>query len=188
MSNGVPVTTLTSLANLFDVNPCGSLTQGAAWDGTDAVINIATNSVSSCTTPANVANLITFNYSAGTSVFGLGMGNFQSPGSAIPITNHELFVNGTDQGEIENLAVIKPYARAGTECIHGDYRHGGYKRSRRWESRTSRDRIVLILDHLAVATATSSVPEPATGSLVLAGLFAIPFARRRLLRRSFRTT
>ena len=68
------------------------------------MINTPTNSLSSCTTPANIANVITFNYAPGTMSFGLGMGKFRSLGGPIAVTNHELFVNGVDEGVLETLA------------------------------------------------------------------------------------
>src|SRR5947208_510397 len=94
LSGGVPVTTFSSLPNLFDQSVCGSLSDNSVWDGTHGVINTTTNTVSNCNTPANISNLATFNYGPGTTSFGIGFGNFQSLSSpSFPITNHELFVN-----------------------------------------------------------------------------------------------
>jgi hypothetical protein len=61
--------------------------------------------LTSCTGPSNVTKTITFDYAPGTTTFGIGLSNFQSLDSpAFPITNHELFVNGLDEGTIETLA------------------------------------------------------------------------------------
>jgi hypothetical protein len=49
----------------------------------------------------------TFNITPGASSFGIGLANFQStsPASpAFPITQHELYINGTDMGVLETLA------------------------------------------------------------------------------------
>ncbi len=93
LSGGVTATTFNSLPGLFDQGGCGALTDNSVWDGTHGVINTTTNSVSSCTNPANIAKHIEFDYAPGTTSFGIGFGNFQSLSfTQIPITNHELFV------------------------------------------------------------------------------------------------
>jgi len=171
LSGGVPSTTWTSLPALFNENTCPGLTTNAAWDGTDTVVNIPSNSLSSCTTPANIANVITFNYSAGTTSFGLGMGNFQSLGGPIAITNHELFVNGIDEGELEALAGAN--WTPGLErnaYLRIDATGSSTITSVGIENLTGQD--VLMLDHLAVLPAAASVPEPRMQWLVLAGLLA----------------
>ena len=180
---GVPSTTLTSLPALFNENACGTLTQNAAWDGTDTVINIPTNTASNCSLPANIAKQITFEYAAGTTTFGVGMGNFQSPNSPLfPITTHELFVNGIDEGTLESLA--------GSNWTPGLQRNaylvitgtGGTKiTSVEFENVTSSD--VMMFDHLAVAP--TPTPEPGYTTL-LAGLGAglACFVRWRRSRRA----
>src|SRR5207244_9794214 len=83
LSGGVPSTTWTSLPSLFDGSFCGSVTLNQSWDGTDTASSSVTNQLASCATgpPEILANLITFNYSPGTRSFGIGLSNFQSPGS-----------------------------------------------------------------------------------------------------------
>jgi len=184
LSGGVPSTTLTSLPNLFNENTCGNLTQNAAWDGTDTVINIPTNSMSNCSSPANIANVITFNYAPGTTSFGLGMGNFQSldtPPNQFPITNHELFVNGVDEGVIETLAGANwtPGLQRNA-YLRIDATGGTTLTSVGFENISAPD--VLMLDHLAVLSATSAVPEPRMLWLVVAGLLALALVRRNSLR------
>ena len=182
LSGGVPSTTWTSLPNLFNENTCGNLTQNAAWDGTDTVINIPTNSMSNCSSPANIANVITFNYAPGTTSFGLGMGNFQSLGGPIAITNHELFVNGMDEGVIETLAGANwtPGLQRNA-YLRIDATGGSTITSVGFENISAPD--VLMLDHLAVLSATSAVPEPRMLWLALAGLLlALALVRRHSVR------
>jgi hypothetical protein len=182
--NGVNAN-LTSLPNLFNENTCTGLTQNAAWDGTDTVINIPSNSVSNCSGPANIAQTITFDYAPGTTQFGIGMGNFQSLDSPLfPITNHELLVNGTPVGTIESLA--------GADWTPGLQRNaylvitatgGTTITSVGFENLTATASDVLMLDHLAVAPA-STVPEPSFAWLTLLGVAAIcscrlPVSKRR---------
>ena len=177
---GVPDTVLTSLPNLYNENGCGTLSQNSAWDGTDAVINIASNAENSCSTPANIAQTITFNYAPGTTSFGIGMGNFQSlSGSQIPITNHELFVNGVDAGLLETLAGsawTPGFARDAYLVVTGT--GGTAITSVGFENLTNAD--VLIFDHLAVQPA--AVPEPAILFSAGFSLLALGAWRRRTAR------
>lgn len=106
LSGGVNSATWTSLPTLFSDSACGSLSIGA-WDGTHAAINTTTNALDNCSNPSNIASLITFTYSPGTTSFGISLSNFQStnpPSPQFPVTNHELFVNGVDLGQVEVLA------------------------------------------------------------------------------------
>ena len=105
LSGGVPTTTWTSLPATFDQGYCPSNYSTGAWDGTHIVTNATGNLTNSCFNPSNLAKTITFNYAPGTSSLGISLGNFQSLSSPdIPVTNHELFVNGNDMGVLENLA------------------------------------------------------------------------------------
>jgi len=188
LSGGVPSTTLTSLATLFNENSCVGLTQNAAWDGTDTVVNIPTNSLSNCNTPANIAKFITFNYAPGTTSLGIGMGNFQSLcNGPIPITNHELFVNGTDKGVIETLAGAN--WTAGLErnaYLRVDATGGDSITSVEIENISASD--VLMFDHLAVLPAETAVPEPRIQWLVLGGLIAVALLRRHSAAQAHKTS
>jgi hypothetical protein len=184
LSGGVPSTTWASLPNLFNENTCGNLTQNAAWDGTDTVINIPTNSMSNCSSPANIANVITFNYAPGTTSFGLGMGNFQSldtPPNQFPITNHELFVNGVEEGVLETLAGANwtPGLQRNA-YLRIDATGGTTITSVGFENISAPD--VLMLDHLAVLPAAAEVPEPRMLWFVLGGLLALALVRGHSLR------
>ena len=102
LSGSVPSTTWNALPSTF--NP---ITQGdgfetnTQWDGTDVVDNGTNNQLHN----NPWASVITFNYAAGATSFGIGLSGFQStnPAGAFPITNHELFINGMDIGTIETL-------------------------------------------------------------------------------------
>jgi hypothetical protein len=99
------------------------------------------------------------------------MGNFQSLGGPIAITNHELFVNGIDEGELEALAGAN--WTPGLErnaYLRIDATGSSTITSVGIENLTGQD--VLMLDHLAVLPAAASVPEPRMQWLVLAGLLA----------------
>jgi hypothetical protein len=106
LTGGVTATTWTVLPNLFDQGVCGSLTV-VAWDGTHAATNSIDNLLNNCNNPTGLAGLTTFNYTPGTTSFGISLSNFQSinpPSPQFPVTNHELFVNGADLGVLETLA------------------------------------------------------------------------------------
>jgi hypothetical protein len=184
LSGGVPLTTLTSLPAVFDTSVCGSLSANSQWDGADAVVNIATNSVSNCSTPANIAGQITLNYAPGAASFGVGFGNFQSLSfPTIPITNHELFVNGVDLGVLETLAGANfTPGLARNAYLRIDGTAGTLITSVAVENLTATD--VLVLDHVAVQAAPSGAPEPATGGfamLAILGLGGWKVRRRRVL-------
>lgn len=104
MSGGIPSpVTVTSLANLYNVNSF-SVSANNNWDGPNAAVNNPLNQLTSVSTPV-VATLTTFNYAPGTTLFGIGLSNFQSLDSpSFPISNHDLFVNGVDMGTMETLA------------------------------------------------------------------------------------
>jgi hypothetical protein len=170
LSGGVTTTTYTgSLPNVFNENTCPGLTTNAAWDGVNTLTNTIGIIPSNCSTPTNIAQFINLNYAGGTASLGFGMGNFQSlntPPSQFPITNHELFVNGIDEGSLESLAGSK--WTPGLELnayLRIDGTNGTLINSVEIENLTAPD--VLMIDHLAVAPSTSPVPEPK--SLVLLG-------------------
>jgi hypothetical protein len=110
LSGGVSTTTYSSLPALFNGTAFSTFTANQAWDSTDTyTVTNATGSLpNSPTSPTNIANLITFNYAAGTTQFGIGLSNFQSAspvgGDPFPLTQHDLIVNGVDLGTIESLA------------------------------------------------------------------------------------
>jgi hypothetical protein len=182
LSGGVTATTWTTLPNLFNQNVCGTLST-ASWAGMYAATNSVTNQLDSCTSPSGLAQLTTFNYAPGTTFFGIGLANFQSLDSPEnPITNHELFVNGVDMGEIETLA--------GAEWSPGvvlnaylviDATNGSSITSVGFENLSASPADFLGFSELAVQT--SAVPEPSSGWLLLFG--AIPGAFR-LFRRAAR--
>jgi hypothetical protein len=165
LTGGVPLTTFTSLPNLFDQGVCGALSDNSAWDGTHGVINSTTNMVSNCSTSANIASQITLNYAPGSTSFGLGFGNFQSLNApSFPITNHELFVNGTDLGVLETLAGANWTAGlARNAYLRIDGTAGTVISSVAIQNLTGAD--VLVLDHVAVQAAASTVPEPSAAWL-----------------------
>ena len=172
--DGVPLTTYPSLPVLLDtVTQCGSSLGSGQWDGSHTASNLLGNTLTSCSTPSGLAKFATFDYSPGTMSFGLGLGNFQSlTGSDIPITNHELFVNGVDMGVLETLA--------GANWTPGTVRNaylligGDLITSVEFENLTGQD--YLAFDHLSVQPVTSNVPEP--GSIALLGGGLIIFVRR----------
>jgi hypothetical protein len=179
LSGGVTTTTLTALQNVYDQTVCGSLGIGA-WDGTGAAINTLTNQLNSCTTPTGLATLTTFNYAPGTTFFGIALSNFQSvlPASpSFPITNHELFVNGIDEGTVESLA--------GSNWSPGIVRNaylivraggGSSITSVGFENLTASD--FLAFDTLAVLAPAVTTPEPTTLPLALVGTFLLCRWRR----------
>jgi hypothetical protein len=113
---GGPTTTWNALPALYDQNtlPSGCYdTYGvanlgiASWWGPYAATNLETNQLTSCESPVGLEQTTTFNITPGASSFGIGLANFQStsPASpAFPITQHELYINGTDMGVLETLA------------------------------------------------------------------------------------
>jgi hypothetical protein len=184
LSGGVTSTTWTVLPNLFDQSVCGSLSV-AAWDGTHAATNSITNLLNNCNNATGLASLTTFNYAPGTTSFGIALSNFQStnPASpAFPITNHELFVNGTDLGTVESLAganwspgiVRNAYLRI-------DASGGSSITSVGFENLSNTAGTdFLAFDRLAVvAPVTTGAPEPGSGGLLLLGLGLIPAALRK---------
>ncbi len=180
LSGGVTTTTLTALPNIYDQTVCGSLGIGA-WDGTGAAVNSPTNQLNSCTSPTGLAALTTFNYAPGTTFFGIALSNFQSlspPSPAFPITNHELFVNGIDEGILESLA--------GPNWSPGIVRNaylivrasgGSSITSVGFENLTASD--FLAFDTLAVVAPAAATPEPTTLSLALMGTFLLWRGRHR---------
>jgi hypothetical protein len=169
LSGGVPLTTFSSLPALFDQTVCGSLSDNSTWDGTHGVINTTTNSLSNCNSPANIADLTTFNYGPGATSFGIGFGNFQSLAfTQIPITNHELFVNGGDMGVLETLAGSKfTPGLARNAYLRIDGTAGTTITSVAIQNLTNPD--VLVFDHVAVQQAVTAVPEPSPYSTMLVG-------------------
>jgi hypothetical protein len=182
LSGGVTATTETSLPALFNGDTFSSFTQNQAWDGVDAATNAIGNIPNSTTTPSNIANLITFNYAPGTLSFGIGLSNFQStntPGG-FAVTQHELFVNGTDLGVLETLA--------GSNWTPGLVRNT-YLRiddsvpitSVGFENRNQppSEQDFLMFDHLTVAAGVTATPEPHTLLLLCGCLMGIVGYRQR---------
>jgi hypothetical protein len=184
LSGGVPLTTFTSLPALFDTSVCGSLSANSQWDGANAVINIPTNAVSNCSTPANIASQIALNYAPGATSFGVGFGNFQSLSfTQIPITNHELFVNGVDLGVLETLAGANfTPGLARNAYLRIDGTAGTVITSVAIQNLTATD--VLVLDHVAVQAQASGVPEPAAGTVTMLGILGLAIGKFRRSRRS----
>ena len=181
LSGGVPLTTFTSLPALLDQGACPGLTDNTAWDGTHVVANITTNTFSNCTGPANIASSMALNYVPGTTSLGVGFGNFQSvstPPSQFPITNHELFVNGIDEGVLETLAGANwTPGLARNTYLRVDGTSGTMITSITVTNLTASD--VLLLDHVAAAPSVTAIPEPSTAlPMVVAGLL-LTFKIRR---------
>jgi hypothetical protein len=185
LSGGVPTTTWSSLPAVFNGNVCPGLMDNQFWDGTDTVGNATGNAPNSCTSPNNISTTITFNYAPGTTSLGIGLSNFQStsPTSpSFPVTNHELFVNGVDQGVLEVLAgnawspgiVRNAYLRL-------DATGGSTITSIGFSNLTGTD--FLMFDHLAVQTAISTVPEPSLRWMLLLGVAATTLWRMCIWRR-----
>jgi hypothetical protein len=172
LSGGIPLTTFTVLPALFDQASCGSLSDNSTWDGTHGVLNTTTNTISPCTGGPNISTLMTLNYAPGTASFGVGFGNFQSLSfPSIPITNHELFVNGVDMGVIETLAGANwtpGLARNGYLRIDGT--GGTLITSVSIQNLSAPD--VLVLDHVAVKAAAVT-PEPRMVLLLAVALLGL---------------
>jgi hypothetical protein len=170
LTDGVPATTSTSLPNLFDQTVSGSLTDNSVWDGSHGTINTTTNTLSNCNNPANLSLRMTLNFGPGATSVGVGFGNFQSLSSpAFPITNHELFVNGVDQGVLETLAGAAWTAGlARNAYLRIDGTGGTTISSVAIQNLVATD--FLVIDHVAIqAEATPEVPEPSTYGFTLAG-------------------
>ena len=179
LSGGVTSTTWSTLPALYS-DPCSGLGIGA-WDGTHAVTNTTTNQIDNCSTPSNIASTITFHYAPGTTQFGISLSNFQSTNPAspsFPITNHELFVNGLDLGTVESLA--------GSNWSPGIVRNaylvvtatgGSSITSVGFENLSATD--FLAFDHLAVATAPVTTPEPAPRFLLVTSAIILLVLHRR---------
>jgi hypothetical protein len=182
LTGGVPTTTFSTLPNLLDQTVCGSLTDNSAWDGTHVVANLTTNSFAgNCNGPPNISTNMTVNYAPGTTSLGVGFGNFQStnPAGAIPITNHELFVNGIDMGTIESKAgAAWTPGLARNAYLRVDGTGGTVITSITVMNISAPD--VLFMDHVAIAPGVAGVPEPSTAlPVILAAVFLGLKARRQ---------
>jgi hypothetical protein len=179
LSGGVPLTTFTTLPALLDQGICPGLTDNSSWDGTHVVSNITTNTFSNCNGPANIASSMALNYAPGTTSLGVGFGNFQSLNSPMfPITNHELFVNGTDMGVLETLAGANwtpGLARNGYLRVDGTA--GTLITSITVTNLTAPD--VLFMDHVAVEAPAAGVPEPSTALFLTIGALLLGIKARR---------
>jgi hypothetical protein len=176
LTGGVPATTWTTLPGLS--GSCGI----AAWDGPNFTINTITNQFDNCNTPSGIAASATFNYTPGTTSFGIGLSGFQStnpPSPDFPITNHELFVNGVDLGVLETLA--------GANWTPGGVLRNAYLRidsngaspitSVGFENLSGGD--VMGFDRLAVQAPAVGAPEPGSGWLLLLGAVPVGWIRLR---------
>jgi hypothetical protein len=183
LSGSVPSTTWNALPSTF--NP---ITQGdgfetnTQWDGTDVVDNGTNNQLHN----NPWASVITFNYAAGATSFGIGLSGFQStnPAGAFPITNHELFINGMDIATIETLAGSNWTPGLGRNAyLRVDVTGGSAITSVGFENLSSTNGPdFLIFDHLAVQAPVTATPEPSTIWLLLAagaGMGAVHRLRRR---------
>lgn len=180
LTGGVPTTTFAALPALLDQGACPGLTDNSSWDGTHVASNITTNAISSCTNPANIASSMALNYAPGTTSLGVGFGNFQSLSfTQIPITNHELFVNGIDQGVLETLAGANwtpGLNRNGFLRVDGT--SGTMITSITVTNLTATD--VLFMDHVAVAPASvTGIPEPSTALPILVAALLLGIKARR---------
>ena len=180
LSGGVTTTTWTSLPNLLNpVAACGSLGTGP-WDGTDVASSQIANQLGNCSGPAGLATLTTFNYAPGTTMFGIGLSNFQSLNSSIPVTNHELFVNGVDEGTIETLDPTWTPGIALNAYLLITATGGSSITSVGFENlSTTQQEDFLEFDALAVRAPASTTPEPATAWLLLSAVPAALWAGRR---------
>lgn len=186
MSGGVTTTTLSSLPALLNANAY-SPSVGDNWDGPSVLINNPYNQLTSVTNPSNIASLITFNYAAGTTQFGVGLSNFQSPDSPVyPITDHDLYINGVDQGSLESLAGANWTPGLGqngflviTATNGSSITSMGLQ-----DDNTTVINDVMVFDHLAINTGAASVaPEPASFLLLPVGAGLLYRVLRRHARR-----
>lgn len=179
---GITTTTYTTLPALFNENTCAPFEQNQAWDGSNTATNATGNGPNNCSSPTNIAQLATFTYAPGATFFGVGLSNFQSLNSPqFPVTNHELFVNGIDEGVLETLA--------GANWSPGLTRNaylevtgtgGTVINSVGFESLTAPD--FLMFDRLAVQPVQTATPEPGSLAGVAAGCLLIFSVRRRYAR------
>ncbi len=171
---GVTTTTWTSLPNLFNGNNCDTTLANQAWDGVNEVSNLVGNA---CTQGGAIASSTTFNYAPGTTLFGIGLSNFQSLNSPLfPLTNHELFVNGVDMGVLETLAGVN-WTPGVTRNAYLVVTATGVTQitSVGFENISSVSGAdYLLFDHLAIST-----PEPASIPVLGLGLASLAFLRLR---------
>ena len=181
LTGNVPTTTWTTLPTLFNPTTQGDGNEtNNQWDGSDVVDNGANNQLSG----DSWATLTTFNYAPGALSFGIGLSSFQSPNSpgGLGVGNHELFVDGIDQGMIETLAppnwspgiVRNAYLRV--DATGGStITSVGFKNI----LPPSQQEDFLIFDHLAVVPVPT--PEPSACLLIVSGiaLVALRIPRRR---------
>jgi hypothetical protein len=191
LSGGVTTTTWTSLPNLLNDNFCGGL-GSPAWAGSNVMTNQIANSFNNCSVPAGLATLTTFNYSPGTTSFGIGLGNFQSLNSPLyPITNHELFVNGVDLGSIESLDPTWTPGLGRNAYLVIDATGSSPITSVEFENiasaeNSSAQEDALEFDHLAIAAGpTVATPEPGSLSLLGLGALAVGFSAAGRRHRQF---
>ena len=143
-------------------------TDTAFWDGNHFMENHPDNTDFG-NTPPLMASLVTFNYAAGATSFGVGLISFQSvnpPADQFPITDHRLYLNGVPFAQtLEQLAGANWFGSAfgRNGFIRIDAAQNETITSVGFENISGND--VIIFDHAAVR----AVPEPSAVALLLIG-------------------
>jgi hypothetical protein len=171
--SSAPAQTYTALPQLYQPANDSALGQSFAsnnWAGpsADAFNNSPGNATSA--NASSLASTTTFNFTTGVTAIGIGLGNFQSPGSPqFPITDHLLYINGVAQSStLEQLA--------GSNWTPGIFGLNGYLEvtatggqtieSIGFGNITAPD--FLVFSHLAINA--SVIPEPTSLLLLALGI------------------